>query len=161
MLNLNKVIFIKILSICINISPVLLKAQTKHLNERIKCDSLSKYMDIGLIVEREPELKKSLAETENDFLQLIDTTGFNKTIYIKLYVDTLGNANCPIIIKGKINNKLDSISINFVSQLKFTPGLRLRKKFGMFIVIPLYNNDLKETPEMIRKNGKWYEKEKR
>jgi len=140
--------------------PILLKAQSKHLSNTINCDTLSKYMDSGLIVEKMPVLKKTLAETENDFLKLIDTTGFRKTIYIKLYVDTLGNAHCPIIIKGKINKKLDSLALNFVSQLKFTPGLRARKKFGMFIVVALYDNAVKETPGMIRKNGKWYEKEK-
>ncbi len=159
---LNKDFLIKIFIICISFSPIFLKAQVKKLNNNINCDSLNAYYgDSGLLVEKLPALEKSLAETENDFLELIDTTGFSKTIYIKLYVDTLGNAHCPIIIKGKINKKLDSLALNFVSQLKFTPGVRARKKFEMFIVVALYNNEVKETPEMIRKNGQWFEKEKR
>lgn len=129
-------VLIKLFIFSIILSPILLKAQSKHLSNKINCDTLSKYMDSGLIVEKMPVLKKSLAQTENDFLKLIDdTTDFRKTIYIKLYVDTLGTAHCPIIIKGKNNKKLDALALNFVSHLKFTPGIRARKKFGMFIVV--------------------------
>lgn len=140
------------------------KTQQQNITSEINCDSLkNKMYNSGypcVFIENVPTLKISYAELQNNFLKIIDTINLKKTIYIEVYVDTLGNVHCPEIIKGN-NNKLDSIAINYVHQLKFIPAIQGGKSFAMFIIIPLYSNEVKETPVLFRKNGKWYAKKKK
>ena len=145
----TKLYLFLILIISINIA-----AQKKEIKDSIDC---SKLRETDIAVSKLPEPLKSFAEVQNDFLKKIDTAIFNSTIYIKVYIDTLGNVHCSRILKG-CNNKLDTIAMDYVKGIKFQPAMIRDKKINIFIAFPLYGNQMKETHDMIRKNGKWYKK---
>lgn len=57
-------------------------------------------------------------------------------VYVKVYVDTLGNVHCPGIIKG-ISNDLDQEALRVVSLLKFIPGSNNGKKAIVHLAVPI------------------------
>lgn len=153
MINIFRLSFLNILFLSINLS-----AQPDYKTDSIDCDSLSEALGYeGAPIDKLPTLIKSLAEVENEFLHRIDTTNFEETIYVKVAIDTFGNACCPMIIKGN-NDYIDTAAIVYVTQLKFTPAELRAKKVTMYIVFPFFGNKVSETSTLVRKNGKWFDK---
>ena len=150
-----KICLLLIIILSINVFP-----QKEHSHNSINCDSLlnsERSIRDGGFIDKYPVLVKPLSEVQNDFLKIIDTTGFNNSIYIRVFVDTLGNIHCAHLLKGN-NNKLDSIAINYISKLKVFPAQYRNKKVSMYVVVPLLSNKITETKTLIKKSGKWYDK---
>ncbi|MDA3859998.1 MAG: alpha/beta fold hydrolase [Melioribacteraceae bacterium] len=67
------------------------------------------------------EPKKPLSEIQEEFITSVDSTFFNKTIFIRIVVDTTGNVLCSELINGN-NNYIDTLAIEYVKTLEFFPA---------------------------------------
>ncbi len=118
-------------AISINVS-----GQIKNIN----CDSLSnlykKQELISIVIEKMPQPKISIDRIQTDFIALIDSSIIFKTIFLRITIDTLGNVICPEILKGN-NNFIDTIAINYISKIKFTPAENKGEKIVVPVNIPL------------------------
>lgn len=127
--------------------------------KQINCDSLFNTPQSGacISIEKMPTLVESLAETQNKFLSIVDTSLFQQTILVKVYVDTSGSVLCSYIFQGN-NNILDTLALSFVKKVKFTSAETRGKKLSTIVGIPFYSPNTNETNKLIMREGKWYDK---
>ena len=62
-------------------------------------------------------------------------------VYVLIFIDTLGNVNCPEIVSGKgLGNGCDEEAIRIVSSLRFRPGIFHDKRINVQMVVPVVFN---------------------
>ena len=88
---------------------------------------------------------------------MVDTSDFKSSIYVLVIVDTLGKGHCPYLLKG-ISPVIDSLAKNYVLSLRYTAGEVKGKKILCTVSIPLLGENIRETRTLIKREGKWYEK---
>ncbi|MFZ1289530.1 MAG: hypothetical protein WAR79_05550 [Melioribacteraceae bacterium] len=108
------------------------------------CDSTN-YLKLKSIdcqwFEKLPQTRKDTSVIINEFKHLIDTNLVEKSIYVKLLLDSLGNVNCAEILQGN-ENSTDSIALKYSMDLKFYPAeTKGRKKVESLIAFELYKKN--------------------
>lgn len=150
---------IKISIILIFLTSANLFAQQKDSANTFNCDSLAYLYRIDLVVSKLPSPLESFAKVQNDFLKIADKSNFENTIYIEVIVDTMGNAHCPRFIKGT-DSRNDTLAIKYIQKLNYSAAEARGVKIICAFTIYLLGEKVKETTNLIRKNGVWYDKVK-
>ena len=134
-------------------------AQGIHENQKVNCDSLITVMsnESGFI-DKYPAPVKPYSEILNGFMSKFKSGGPERTIYVLVVVDTLGNVKCPKILKG-INTGIDSIALRYIASVKFTPAEYRGKKKAMPVAMPLFGSYISEARGMKKVNGRWIMKD--
>lgn len=94
------------------------------MGQIINCDSLNNSDPQPIYCHwyhKLPETKKDTLEIVNEFKQLIDTNLVEKSIYVKLNLDSLGNVQCVKILQGN-DNITDTITLDYCMNMKFYPA---------------------------------------
>jgi len=100
-------------------------------------------------VDKPPQIVKSAAPI---YPELAKRAGVEGKVFLKIFVDSLGNPIKAIIIKSD-NNVFNQVSIDAAMKYKFTPAIKDKKPIGIWVVIPfMYTLDGSKGELMQRKD---------